>query len=113
MHFLILFVNLPPAYQTKGQIMKLTPVLAALAALAAPAAFAEDAPLPFTYAAFDASVTHVDLAQCPGALAGEGRFCRATAVDDKINVFAFADAGEQPLVGFQSWPADLLNGLMD
>ena len=81
--------------------------------LSASALCAETTPLPFTYEAFEAGVTHVDLAQCPEALAAEGRFCRATVVNDNINVFAFSEDGDQPMVGFKSWPADLMNGLMD
>ena len=41
--------------------------------LSASALCAETTPLPFTYEAFEAGVTHVDLAQCPEALAAEGR----------------------------------------
>lgn len=90
----------------------LIPALATLIFAAAPA-LADEAPLPFTYEDFEAAVPHVDLAQCPETLAGEGRFCRVTVINDKINVFAFSEAGEKPLVAFGSWPADLLAGLMD
>ena len=83
-------------------------VLFALPTLAA----AQDA-APFTYDMFEAGVTHVDLAVCPTTLAGPNRFCRATVVNDKINVFVFSDQGDKPLVAFQSWSAALLNGLMD
>ena len=86
--------------------------LAALALVVPGLAAAEDA-APFTYEMFEAGVTHVDLAVCPTALAAPGRFCRATVVNEKINVFAFAEDGEKPLVAFQSWDAELLTGLMD
>lgn len=87
--------------------------LTLLSLLALPSiSVAEDA-APFTYEQFEAGVTHVDLDVCPTALAGPNRFCRATVVNDKINVFVFSDQGEQPLVAFQSWDAKLLNGLMD
>ncbi len=90
------------------------PCLSALSLLALSLpALAEDAPFAFVYDAFEAGVTHVDLAACPAELAGEGRICRATVVNDQINVFVFSDQGEKPLVAFKSWPADLLNGLMD
>jgi hypothetical protein len=32
---------------------------------------------------------------------------------DQLNVFAFSEDGDQPLVAFKSWSADLLVGLMD
>lgn len=87
--------------------------LTTLALLALPTlARAEDA-TPFTYDMFEAGVTHVDLAVCPTSLAGPNRFCRATVVNDKINVFVFSDQGDKPLVAFQSFSAELLNGLMD
>jgi hypothetical protein len=88
-------------------------ILAAALTAAVTPAFADEAPLPFTYEDFEAAVAHVDLAQCPGELAAEGRFCRVTVVNDKINVFAFTETGDQPLVAFKSWSADLLTGLMD
>jgi hypothetical protein len=86
-------------------------VLAAFAT--ASPALADEPPLPFTYEYFEAAVVHVDLAQCPESLAAEGRYCRVTVVNDQINVFAFSEAGDQPLVAFRSWPADLMTGLMD
>lgn len=92
--------------------MRQIPALAFFLIAAAPA-FADEPPLPFSYEDFEAAVAHVDLAQCPEKLAGEGRFCRVTVVNDKINVFAFTEAGDQPLVAFASWPADLLTGLME
>ena len=91
------------------------PCLSALVLLgAAPTgARAEEHPLPFTYAAFEEAVPHIDLMMCPERLDQPGRFCRATLANDRNNVFVFAEDGDQPLVAFQSWPADLLNGLMD
>lgn len=82
-------------------------------ALSVGPALADEPPLPFIYEHFEAAVPHVDLAQCPEKLAGEGRFCRVAVVNDQINVFAFTEAGDQPLVAFASWPADLLTGLME
>lgn len=88
-----------------------------MAASALPSfAQAEDSPpaaLPFTYEIFEQSVPHLDLAVCPAPLAGPERFCRFTAQSDGLNVFVFSEAGDQPLIGFQSWSADLLVGLMD
>lgn len=97
---------------------RLAPVLLVLApALIAPPAQAQSAPDPtafaLTYAMFEQGVAHVDLEVCPEPLAAPDRFCRATLVGGMINVFAFTEAGDQPLVAFQSWDAVLLNGLMD
>lgn len=66
-----------------------------------------------TYAMFEQAVAHVDLEVCPEPLAAPDRFCRATLVGGMINVFAFTEEGDQPLVAVQSWDAALLNGLMD
>lgn len=74
---------------------------------------AGDAPMPFTYLDFEASVPHIDLAVCPEPLDGPGRFCRLTTHADQLNVFVFSEEGDQPLIGFRSWPSDLLAGLMD
>lgn len=74
---------------------------------------AEDTPLPLTYAAFEASVPHIDLADCPAALAAEGRFCRVTLAQDQISIFAFSEEGDQPLVAVRSWPADGLAALLN
>ena len=94
--------------------------LAASAALAIAAALpsgakADEAPpaVPFTYEMFEQSVPHLDLAVCPAPLAGPDRFCRFTAQSDGLNVFVFSEAGEQPLIAFQTWSSDLLVGLMD
>lgn len=94
------------------------PRLAVIAMIAAPAmALAEtplaETPLAFTYADFEASVPHVDLAVCPVPLDGPERFCRLTTHADQLNVFVFSENDDQPLIAFRSWPGDLLVGLMD
>jgi len=81
--------------------------------LTGPAAAQEHTPAPMTYEMFEQAVPHVDLAACPAPLAAVGRFCRLTAHNDALNVFAFSEDGDQPMVAFQSWPSDLLDGLMD
>lgn len=86
---------------------------ACLIAATAQAQDAQDAPFALTYEAFETAVPHVDLAVCPTDLAAPGRFCRLTAQSDMLNVFVFSEEGDQPLVALQSWPADLLAGLMD
>ena len=89
------------------------PRLALLSALLPLAAPAQEAPLPFTYAMFEESVPHVDLAVCPVPLDGPNRFCRLTAQLGTLNVFVFSEDGNQPLIAYRSWPSDLLAGLMD
>lgn len=71
------------------------------------------APFDLTYEMFEQGIAHVDLKICPEPLQAPGRFCRATLINGMINVFAFDEAGDQLLVGFQSWDAALLDGLMD
>ena len=95
--------------------MRLFPwaALSLAAFCAALPALADPAPLPLTYAMFEQAVPHIDLPVCPVPLDGPGRFCRLTTHADGLNVFVFAEEGEQPLIAFQSWPADLLVGLMD
>ena len=90
----------------------LRPVLLALS-LATPCLAAPEDPIPLTYADFEAAVPHIDLAVCPEPLAAPGRFCWMTSHADQLNVFAFSEEGDQPLVAFRSWSADLLVGLMD
>ena len=77
-------------------------------------AFAQDpTAAPMTYEMFELAVPHVDMAACPAPLAAEGRFCRLTTNNEALNVFAFSEDGDQPMVAFQSWSAELLVGLMD
>ncbi len=81
--------------------------------LVASAAAAEPAPLPFTYAMFEASVPHVDMPACPVDLAGAARFCRVALFNDAFHVFVFSEEGDQPLIGFHDYDADLMAGLFD
>ena len=89
------------------------PLCLAALAIAAPATAEGPAPLAMTYEVFELSVPHVDLSACPAPLAAPDRFCRLTAHNEALNVFAFSEDGDQPLVAFQSWSAELLVGLMD
>lgn len=59
-----------------------------------------------TYELFETAIGHVNLSECPGDLAGEGRFCRMTMHNDAFHVFAFTEEGEQPLVGIRTWYED-------
>lgn len=83
-----------------------------LLAAAATSAQAET-PMPFTYEQFEMTVPHIDLVACPAELAAPDRFCRLTSHQDGLNVFAFSQGGDQPLVALKSWSSDLLAGLMD
>ncbi|PVA11474.1 hypothetical protein DC366_00380 [Pelagivirga sediminicola] len=84
---------------------------AALALCAAPLFAAGTAQL--TYAQFELAVPHLDLEACPASMAEDGTFCRATLRHDEIHVFSFREDGDQPMTGFQSFPADGLHALLD
>lgn len=83
-------------------------VLAAMAvacAAAAVSAAAEQA-MPLTYAAFEPSVTHLDLEACPEAIVRDGVFCRLSIGGDMAHVWVFEEAGEQALVEVRSFGPD-------
>lgn len=86
--------------------MSLRSLAAALAAacLAAPALAAEPAPAAFPYDLFEDVAPHVDLEDCPAALAAPDRFCRLAAGHGGLRVFAFSVEGDQPMVGFATYP---------
>ena len=89
-----------------------------LIALVATPALSQEArtgapPFALTYEAFEASVNHIDLPSCPAEVAAPGRFCRLTAHQDNLNVFAFSEDGDQLLVAMKVYPTDLLAGLKD
>lgn len=67
-----------------------------------------ETPLPMTYEVFEATVPHVDLAECPAVLAAEGHFCRLGLASEQLTVFVFAEDGDQVLTGVRSWPADVV-----
>lgn len=85
----------------------------ALPALAQDETEAGPPALPFTYLMFEASVPHVDLPACPVDLAREGVFCRVALLNDEFHIFVFSEEGDQPLVGFESYDAELMTGLFD
>ena len=58
------------------------------------------------YETFEATVDHADLAECPRALAGEGRFCRLVLHGDALHVFAFSEDLDQPLQAVLDVPVD-------
>ena len=89
-----------------------------LIALVATPALSQEArtdtpPLALTYETFEASVNHIDLPSCPTELAAPDRFCRLTAHQNNLNVFAFSEDGDQLLVAMKVYPTDLLAGLKD
>ncbi|MFU8864129.1 MAG: hypothetical protein ACNA7O_09440 [Rhodobacterales bacterium] len=91
----------------------------ALAALLSPTLATAQSPaaMPLTYAIFEASVPHIDLAACPETLALEGVamdgvFCRAVVHDDAFHVYVFSLDGDSPAIGFQSYPVDGVETLM-
>lgn len=61
-----------------------------------------------TYEVFEATVEHADLAECPAALAHEGRFCRLVLQNDALHVFAFAEDGDQPLQALVEYPMEAI-----
>ncbi len=68
--------------------------------------------LPLTYEAFEVSVPHMDLENCPEGLDGSDRFCRATLASDQIHVFVFSELEDSPLIAFESYDASLIAGLL-
>ncbi|MGC1502868.1 MAG: hypothetical protein WA782_01885 [Sulfitobacter sp.] len=93
--------------------MRFTSPLFALVLAATPSLAAGPTPLPLTYETFEASVTHVDLAECPASLVQKDVFCRATLSEDQIHVFVFSFEGDSPLVAFDSFNADSLAQLLN
>lgn len=66
-------------------------------------------PLVLSYAAFEASIPHADLADCPEALAGADRFCRMTLNAETITVWVFGLEGDQPLIAAQTYDIEELS----
>ena len=67
----------------------LASALAAAVALAAGATRADECAM--SYALFEATVPHVDLTECPAALARDGAFCRLALGAEAAHVFVFDD----------------------
>jgi hypothetical protein len=64
----------------------------------------EQMPCPLNYEIFKYAIPHIGMDQCPKDLAGDKVFCRATAGNDAVHVFAFAE-GTQCLQAVQSYDA--------
>ncbi len=62
-----------------------------------------------TYALFEQTVEHADLAGCPSEFDTETQFCRMTLAAERAHVFVFDLEGEQPLQAVKSY--DLAEGL--
>ncbi len=85
------------------------PVLAQEAPAAAAPDLAGQTPLVLTYAAFEASVPHADLADCPEALAAPDRFCRVTLNTETVSIWVFGMEGDQPLIALQPYDIEELD----
>lgn len=59
--------------------------------------------IPFTYEAFEASVPHADMEECPASMNVKNAFCRLTLHTESFHVFAFSQDGDQPLVAFKTF----------
>ena len=68
--------------------------------------------LPLTYEAFEVSVPHMDLENCPSGMDVANAFCRATLHHEEFHVFAFSYDDESPLVGFKTYSAEGLDALL-
>lgn len=60
----------------------------------------------FTYALFEETVDHVDLADCPAEFDPDAVFCRMTLASEQAHVFAFSLDGDQPLLAVKSYALD-------
>ncbi|MGF1552448.1 MAG: hypothetical protein ACFBWO_08115 [Paracoccaceae bacterium] len=80
--------------------------LAALLASASLSLAQDETPCPMSYAQFEFAVPHLDVETCPESLAGEARFCRVSAGNDVLHVYAFAEDGEQCLIAMTSIEED-------
>ena len=93
--------------------MRFTVLSAALLAVAPFAATAADLPLALGYETFEYAVPHIDLAECPAELREDGRFCRATMHSEEFHIFVFAEADDQPLVGYQAYPSERIGEILN
>jgi hypothetical protein len=92
------------------------PALAALLVAAVTAAtpvVAETTPAVLTYALFEETVPHVDLAACPAEFDADDVFCRGVLTHADMHVFVFAYEGDSPFVAARVYPAEGLEALYD
>ncbi|CAN5787475.1 hypothetical protein BH23PSE1_BH23PSE1_10690 [soil metagenome] len=77
-------------------------IAGAVVTFAAPAALAPASPAAaqegcaFDYPAYEFSVPHIDLDECPEGVA-DGHFCRASIAGDMLHIFVFEEDEEQCL----------------
>ncbi|WP_296763602.1 hypothetical protein [Sediminimonas sp.] len=69
-------------------------------------------PLVMTYEVFEESVPHIDLATCPGEMAGDDWFCRAVTHNDAFHVFAFLYEDGSPAVAYRAYSVEGLTGIL-
>ena len=96
--------------------MKMHTAILTAALLAAPqlATAADTAdPMVMTYEVFEESVPHIDLATCPGEMAGDDRFCRAVVNHDAFHVFAFLYDQGSPAVAYRAYPAEGVEDILN
>lgn len=91
----------------------MTSKLAIFACVIATAAAADEGTLPLTYELFETAIAHADLEECPHSLRQQDTFCRATVHHDEVHVFVFSEDGDQPLIGFYSYPFEKLAGALN
>lgn len=60
----------------------------------------------YTYADFEASVPHIDLQECPPALAEGDVFCRVTMNNDALHIYVFESGGDQHFVSVSTFFED-------
>lgn len=60
----------------------------------------------YPYAAFEASVPHIDLENCPEGLAEGDVFCRVTMNNDALHIYVFEADGDQNFVSVHSYFED-------
>ena len=62
----------------------------------------------FSYADFEAAVTHINIEECPEGMGGENLFCRVSMANDALHVWVFSREGEMPFVSLHSFYEDEL-----
>lgn len=87
-------------------MLKTLALAVAMTGAAAGLALAEDAapgdaPLAMTYDVFEMVVPHIDLPECPEAVARDGTFCRLTLAEDELNLVVFSEEGDMPMIDYR------------
>jgi hypothetical protein len=90
--------------------MKTLSTAGAVLVAATTAAFADT--LPLSYEAFEVSIPHFDLEDCPTSMNVDNGFCRATFHSEEVHIFAFSYDGDSPLIAFKSFSGEKLGTLL-